>query len=80
MNLVDKVAYWVLIIGGLNWGAVGLFDYNVVEKIFGVDSNWTKAVYIIVGVAALLGISVMLSGAFSRKETTTYHGSPQHHS
>lgn len=79
MNFVDKVAYWILIIGGLNWGAVGLFNYNIVEKIFGVDSNWTKAIYIIVGIAALLGISVILSGAFSRRETA-YHGSPQHHS
>lgn len=76
MNLVDKIAMWVLIIGGLNWGAVGLFDYNVVEKVFGVDSNWTKAVYIVVGVAALLGIAAMISGTYGRREQ--YHSAPHH--
>ncbi|HET7673851.1 MAG TPA: DUF378 domain-containing protein [Candidatus Saccharimonadales bacterium] len=69
MNIVDKIAMWVLIIGGLNWGAVGLFDYNLVEKLFGVDSNWTKAVYIVVGIAALLGISAMITGFSSRRES-----------
>lgn len=76
MNLVDKIAMWVLIIGGLNWGAVGLFDYNVVEKLFGVDSNWTKAVYVAVGAAALLGIAAMISGTFSKRES--YQNAPHH--
>lgn len=79
MNFIDKLAMWVLIIGGLNWGSIGLFDYNVVEKIFGVDSNWTRGVYVVVGIAALLGISIILSGAFSKREHTFHSSSPQHH-
>lgn len=53
MSAWDKLAYTLVVIGGLNWGLVGFFDYNLVTKIFGVDSTGAKVVYDIVGLAAL---------------------------
>ena len=59
MNALDKVALALLIVGGLNWGLVGLFQYNLVDGIFGVDSVMSRIVYAIVGLAALYCVYTM---------------------
>ena len=41
MGVVDKIALWLLIIGGLNWGLVGLFEFDLVAAIFGPLSLFT---------------------------------------
>lgn len=43
----------LLLIGGLNWGLVGVFNYNLVTSLLGDASMMTKVVYILVGVCAL---------------------------
>lgn len=53
MVYLEKIALWIAIIGGLNWGLIGLFDFNLVAAIFGGMSLLTRIVYIIVGLAAL---------------------------
>lgn len=53
MSAMDWVSWVLLVIGGLNWGLVGAFDFNLVAKIFGDDSSIGKIVYILVGLAAL---------------------------
>lgn len=55
-SVLDKIGFTVLVIGGLNWGLVGFFKYNLVDKIFGVGSGAARVVYAIVGLAALWGI------------------------
>ncbi|AKB77028.1 DUF378 domain-containing protein [Methanosarcina horonobensis HB-1 = JCM 15518] len=52
-NPVDLIALILVIVGGLNWGLIGLFDFNLVDAIFGVGSTLSRIVYIIVGLAAL---------------------------
>ncbi|MBB3113795.1 hypothetical protein FHS18_005908 [Paenibacillus phyllosphaerae] len=48
----------VLIIGGLNWLLVGLFEWNLVEEIFGdADAVVTKIIYILVGLSALYALT-----------------------
>ncbi len=49
---------WILlIVGGLNWGLVGINpEYNLVSMSLGADTTVARAVYIIIGVAALLAI------------------------
>lgn len=51
-KLVFKIAIFLLIIGGLNWLLVGLFNVNVVSRIFG-KSILTTCVYVLVGISAL---------------------------
>ncbi len=56
MTFLNNLALALIIIGGLNWGLVGLFDYNLVEAIFGLDSWLSNAIYVIVGIAALYSL------------------------
>lgn len=53
LNPIEKVAYILLVIGGVNWGLVGWLDYNLVDEIFGVGSGVSRVIYAVVGVAAL---------------------------
>ena len=55
-----KIAVILLIIGGLNWGLVGLFHYDLVAVIFGAGTIVTRAIYDIIGVAALLKLVCMI--------------------
>ena len=50
---IDIIAAVLLVIGGLNWGLVGLFGFNLVEFIFGFMSPASRIVYALVGLAAL---------------------------
>jgi uncharacterized protein len=59
LALLGAVAVVIAVIGAINWGLVGLFDYNLVEAVFGTGSA-ADAVYIIVGVAGLLTIPTLI--------------------
>lgn len=65
MNALDKTAMLLLIIGGLNWGLVGWWKYNLVDKLFGVESGASRIIYAVVGLASLyciLGMARMMGG------------------
>lgn len=51
--MVHMAAYTLLWVGGLNWGLVGLFNFNLVETLFGAGSTLTMIVYVLVGVSAV---------------------------
>ena len=48
MNAMDKLAYVLVVVRGINWGLVGWFKYNLVDKIFGVESGLSRVVYAVV--------------------------------
>ncbi|WP_319509117.1 DUF378 domain-containing protein [uncultured Methanolobus sp.] len=50
---VDLVALALVVVGGLNWGLVGAFDFDLVATIFGEMSMISRIVYILVGLAAV---------------------------
>jgi uncharacterized membrane protein YuzA (DUF378 family) len=52
-KIIGMIAGILVIVGGLNWGLVGAFDFNLVDTIFGAGSIIAKIVYILVGVSAL---------------------------
>lgn len=56
MNGLDWTAMVLLIIGGLNWGLVGLFGFDLVAAIFGEMSALSRIVYVLVGLSALWSI------------------------
>jgi uncharacterized membrane protein YuzA (DUF378 family) len=58
-NVLDWIALILVIIGGLNWGLVGLFNFNLVAAIFGDMSILARIIYILVGLAALYTIFVV---------------------
>ncbi len=53
---------WIVVIGAINWGLVGLLNLNVVEMILGAGSMLTKVIYIIVGLAGVWSAYMMLGG------------------
>jgi len=52
-ELMKKVAWVLVIIGALNWGLVGFFDWDLVAKIFGDMTTLSRIVYDLVGLSAL---------------------------
>jgi hypothetical protein len=62
LNTIDIIALVLVVIGGLNWGLVGLVNVDIVAVILGVASTLSRLVYILVGLAAvyLAVISVRL--------------------
>ncbi|HXK35532.1 MAG TPA: DUF378 domain-containing protein [Candidatus Paceibacterota bacterium] len=55
MKALNMVAWILLIVGGLNWGLIGLGDWNVVMNVFG-EGSVTNVVYILVGLSALVAL------------------------
>ncbi len=49
----DKIALFLTIVGGLNWGLVGAFKFNLVELIFGFAPILASIVYVVVGLSAI---------------------------
>jgi uncharacterized membrane protein YuzA (DUF378 family) len=52
MKTIDVIVAVLLVIGGANWGLVGLFDFDLVAAIFGEGSILARIVYTVVGLGA----------------------------
>jgi len=52
-NAIDWIALVLVTIGGLNWGLVGLFNFDLIKTLFGAMTTVSRVIYTIVGVAAL---------------------------
>lgn len=63
MNALDWVALVLVIIGGLNWGLVGIGGWDLVAVLLGAMSVWSRIVYDLVGLSALY----MVVMAFMKK-------------
>jgi hypothetical protein len=62
MKIVNTLTLVLLIVGGLNWGLVGLFGFDLVAAIFGEMSPLSRVVYALVGVSALWQIVPLVTG------------------
>ena len=58
MNTLYKTCLVLSIVGSLNWGLVGLFDFNLVEYLFGAGALLTRIVYVLVMLAGLITIGI----------------------
>lgn len=56
-----KLIGWIVVIGAINWGLIGLINMNAVETIFGA-SMITKIVYIVIGLAGVYKAYMMVGG------------------
>jgi uncharacterized membrane protein YuzA (DUF378 family) len=52
-DVIGWVAFVLLVIGGLNWGLVGLIKLDLVKAIFGDMTTLSRIVYLLVGVSAI---------------------------
>lgn len=60
MRALNTLTLVLLIVGGLNWGLVGLFDFDLVAALFGEMSVLSRIVYALVGASALWQIVPLL--------------------
>jgi hypothetical protein len=60
MTTLQKICLAITIIGGINWGLIGLLDFNLVEAIFGADSIIPRIVYSLVGLTSLINVGILL--------------------
>lgn len=60
METLQKVALVFTIIGAIVWGLIGLFDFNLIEFIFGDDSALSRIVYTLVGLCGLINIGLLV--------------------
>lgn len=61
METLQKVALVFTVIGAINWGLIGFFDFNLVTSLFGDGSMLTRIVYMIVGIAGIINIYTLFS-------------------
>ena len=70
MTVLRKIALVFVIIGALNWGLIGLFDFNLVGFLFDDFSETiSRIIYVIVGLSGLISIVTL----FMPFEETHYH-------
>ena len=61
MKVVDTIALILVIIGAINWGLVGIFNFNLVDTIFGVMSVVSRIIYVLVGISGLWAIKLLFT-------------------
>lgn len=59
MKVIDTIALVLIIIGAINWGLVGIFNFNLVDAIFGAMSVISRIIYILVGISGLWAIKLL---------------------
>ena len=57
MKIIDTIALILIIIGAINWGLIGFFNFNLVDTIFGAMSIISRIIYALVGISGLWGIN-----------------------
>jgi len=62
MTLLQKICLAITIIGGINWGLIGLLDFNMIESLFGglEYSYIPRIIYSLYGLTALINIGILL--------------------
>lgn len=61
MRILDKIALALVIIGAINWGLIGIFNFNLVDTIFGAMSIISRIIYILVGISGLWCIKALFT-------------------
>jgi uncharacterized membrane protein YuzA (DUF378 family) len=72
LQMWDKLALALLIIGGLNWGLVGIFEFDLVAWLFGGSTSiLSRVVYILVAISAIWCSSLLFRLGERAEETST---------
>ncbi len=59
MEILQKICLVLTIIGAINWGLIGLLDFNLVSFLFGEMTMLSRIVYSLVGIAGLINIGLL---------------------
>ena len=59
MKVIDTIALILIIIGAINWGLIGIFNFNLVDTLFGTMSVLSRIIYTLVGISGVWGIKLL---------------------
>jgi uncharacterized protein len=59
MKTLDIIALLLVIIGAVNWGLIGFFQFDLVAALFGTMSSFSRIVYVLVGIAGVYSLSFL---------------------
>lgn len=59
MKIIDNIALILVIIGAIVWGIIGIFNFNLVEVLFGNMTIISRIIYILVGISGLWAIKLL---------------------
>lgn len=68
MNIIQKSALILTLIGAINWGLIGIFEFNLVTAIFGDMTVASRIVYALVGIAAIINIMLLFIDLDKRED------------
>ena len=72
MKIIDRIALILTIVGGINWGAIGIFQFDIVAWIFGgQDAILSRVIYTLVCIAAIWCISLLFRNSEAREIDAT---------
>jgi len=72
MSVLSRIALALLIIGGINWGLIGLFQFDLVATLFGgQDAFLSRVVYGLVGISALICIGLLFKPSEEMDDVVT---------
>ena len=61
MEIFQKALLVVTIIGAVNWGLIGILDFDLVAMIFGTATFFTKVIYTLVGICGIINIGILMA-------------------
>ncbi|MEO6256207.1 MAG: DUF378 domain-containing protein [Sphingomicrobium sp.] len=70
MRTLNLITLVLLIVGGLNWGLIGLFDFDLVATLFGEMTTLSRIVYVLVGISAVVQIGSLFQGTSASASRT----------
>lgn len=60
MNMIQKISLVLTILGAINWGLIGLFNFNLVEVLFGA-TMLSAIIYMLIGIAGIINIMLLFT-------------------
>lgn len=61
MEITQKILLIITIVGAINWGLIGIMDFDLVAFLFGDMSLFTRVIYTLVGICGLINIGILMS-------------------
>lgn len=61
METFQKITLIFTIIGAINWGLIGFFDFDIVQALFSETSPIPSIIYAIIGICGLINIGILFS-------------------
>lgn len=73
MKVLKAITLALVIIGGLNWGLVGIAKFDLVATIFGAGSTLANIVYLLVGISAIAQVVLAITPALQPTPSAVRH-------